>query len=381
MLLEARELAQNASGRNSGYVVSISDTYGPFDPRRIENYKRINRINDAGLAILRDLVKTHAIDCQWREDGYYRVAADKAALAGNAPYLSYLQALEIPHEALEADALSARLGTRHYKAGIKVAAGALLQPAALLYGLRDTLPATVTLHENSPVTRIERGSTIKLTLPDGRVETDNLIIAANYETPKLGVLNSFMGGAPLLGSTLSTSCTRRLTDEEMATLGSETSWGVLSLHSGGATIRLTTDRRIAIRNTAEYNGGALLSRPQLEQRLNIHRTTFEQRFPQLAHVPFEQSWSCVEGISWNGTCFFGREADNIYYAGGYNGSGLSRGTAFGTALADWASGSESQLITDCLGFPKARWLPPRPLVDIGAWFTVRNRFRGVGLDR
>jgi glycine/D-amino acid oxidase-like deaminating enzyme len=156
---------------------------------------------------------------------------------------------------------------------------------------------------------------------------------------------------------------------------------VLSLHSGGATLRLTTDGRISIRNTAEYNGGLLLSKSQLKQRQIIHRVRFEARFPQLSQVPFETSWSCIEGISRNGTSFFGKVNEHIYYAGGYNGSGVCRGTAFGTALADWSAGNISQLIEDCLGYPKASWLPPRPLLDVGAWFTVRNRFRGVGKDR
>ena len=155
----------------------------------------------------------------------------------------------------------------------------------------------------------------------------------------------------------------------------------MSLHSGGATIRLTVDGRISIRNTAEYHGSRLLSDQTLQQRQAIHRQSFDNRFPQLRHVEFEYGWSGVEGISWNGTNFFAREKPGIFMAGGYNGSGVSRGTAFGTALAEYASDGQSQLITDCLSNPKARWLPPRPLLDIGAWFTVRKRFRGVGRDR
>ncbi len=60
---------------------------------------------------------------------------------------------------------------------------------------------------------------------------------------------------------------------------------------------------------------------------------------------------------------------------------MSRGTAFGSALANFASGGQSALITDCLNSKKATWMPPRPFLDIGAAFTVRSRFKGVGLDR
>jgi glycine/D-amino acid oxidase-like deaminating enzyme len=251
-----------------------------------------------------------------------------------------------------------------------------MQPAALVRELADSLPANVRLYENSPVLRIENGAPRILTLPDGEVRADNLVLAANNEAAKLGYLNRY-----LIGSTLSGSFTRVLTDDELASLGSLKEWGILSVHNAGATLRLTADRRLCMRNGAEYNGAALLSEAQLAQRQTIHRAGFEKRFPQLAQVPFEYAWSGVEGISRNGTNFFGRQRDNVYLAGGYNGSGVSRGTAFGAALADYASGGQSTLIEDCLASAPGAWMPPRPFFDIGALLTVHRRFRGVGLDR
>jgi glycine/D-amino acid oxidase-like deaminating enzyme len=272
--------------------------------------------------------------------------------------------------------LNGRLGTAHYRAGVHIHQGALIQPAALVRGLAETLPGNVRLHERSPVLGIAHGAPLILTLPNGKVRTDNLVIAANYEAAKLGYLRRY-----LVGSTLSGSFTRVLDDAELASLGSLKEWGILSIHNAGATLRLTADRRICMRNGAEYNGAALLSEAELAQRQAIHRAGFEKRFPQLAHVPFEYAWSCIEGISRNGTNFFGRQKENIYLAGGYNGSGVSRGTAFGTALADYANGGQSSLIDDCLASAPGAWIPPRPFLDLGAFLNVRSRFRGVGLDR
>ena len=89
----------------------------------------------------------------------------------------------------------------------------------------------------------------------------------------------------------------------------------------------------------------------------------------------------MEGISRNATNFFGRQRENIYLAGGYNGSGVSRGTAFGTAIADYASGATTPTVNDCLASAPGTRMPPRPLLDIAAFFTVRSRFKGVGQDR
>lgn len=376
LLLDARLVGQGASGRNSGFAVAVSHFPGGFKADQMASYRRINRINQAGLDLLRSQVTELGIDCQWREDGFQHAAADRMSLQECSHFLHYLEALEIAHTPLDAGALTASLGTALYQTGVHVHKGALLQPAALVRGLADNLPANVRLHEQCAVLGIENGVPLSLTLQNGEIRTDRLILATNYEAPKLGFLRRYLAGV-----TLSGSFTRVLSNEELASLGSLKEWGILALHGGGATVRLTADRRLCVRNAAEYHGAALLSDTQLARRQTIHRIGFEKRFPQLAQIPFEYAWSGVEGISRNGTNFFGRQRDNIYFAGGYNGSGISRGTAFGTALADYASGTHSPLIDDCLAVAPGAWMPPRPFLDIGAFVTVRSRFRGVGLDR
>jgi glycine/D-amino acid oxidase-like deaminating enzyme len=376
LLLEARLAGQGASGRNSGFAVAVSQFPGGYEAGQSENHRRINRINQAGLDLLRAQVSDHAIDCQWQESGFHHTAADRHSARECRNFLHYLEAMEIPHTPLDHAALHARLGTGLYQSGVHVPQGALLQPAALVRGLADSLPENVTLAELSPVFGIQNGAPLVLRLANGEVRADNLVLAANYEAAKLGFLRGY-----LTGTTLSGSFTRTLSAPERASLGNLAEWGVLSLHPGGATVRLTADGRICLRNTAEFHGAALLSEQKLAQRQAVHRAGFEKRFPQLSHVPFEYAWSGVEGISRNGTNFFGRQRDNIYLAGGYNGSGVSRGTAFGAALAEYASGGQSPLIDDCLASAPGAWFPPRPFLDIGAFLTVRSRYKGVGLDR
>ena len=376
IVLDARLVGQGASGRNSGFVVAVSHVPGAYRSQQQENYARVNRINRAGGEMLSHQIKMLSIDCQWDDRGFYHAAADTKSINERKNFLEYLNALEVAHTPLNEEDMRNRLGSALYRAGVHVHSGALVQPAALVRGLAAKLPNNVRLIEQCPVLKVEEGSPIKLSLSQGEIKTDKLVLATNYEACKLGFLSS-----RLIGSTLSGSFTRRLDAQELSTLGSLKEWGVLSLHGGGATIRLTSEGRISLRNTAEYSGGTLLSKQRLERRQAIHRASFEKHFPQLAHVPFEYAWSGVEGISRNGTNFFGQQKDKIYLAGGYNGSGVSKGSAFGHSLAEYASGGQSSLITDCLASAPAKWIPPRPFLDIGAIFAVRSRFRGVGLDR
>jgi glycine/D-amino acid oxidase-like deaminating enzyme len=376
LLLDARCVGQGASGRNSGFAVATSQFNGGFDPQQLETYRRINRINRAGLDLLDAEVADNGIACQWRRDGFIHTAIDQMALREYDFFRRYLEALEVDHELLGAGELQARLGSGLYQAGIAIGDGALVQPAALVRGLADSLPANVQLYERSPVLEIADGKPITLRLAAAEVICDRLVVATNYEAPSLGLLQRY-----LIGSTLAGSFTRVLTESERASLGNLKEWGAISLHGGGATVRLTADGRMQIRNTAEYHGGRLLNDAELAARQATHRAGFEKRFPQLAQVPFEFAWSGVEGITRNGTNFFGQQRDNVFFAGGYNGSGVTRGTAFGTAIADYASGESTQTVSDCLASAPAAWIPPRPLLDIGAFFKVRSRFRGVGLDR
>ena len=376
VLLDARLVGQGASGRNSGFAVAVSHFPGAYKPEHKESFSRVNRINQAGLDLLGQQIKSQSINCQWDDSGFHHGAADRASIKEHKHFIDYLNAMGVEHNSLDQDAMENRFGTSLYKAGVHVKRGALIQPAALVRGLADRQPKNVRLIENCPVLKIERGNPITLQMSGGQIKTDKLVLATNYEAPKLGFLRRH-----LIGSTLSGSFTRTLTSQELSTLGSNKTWGIISLHGGGATIRLTKDGRICLRNTAEYSGGALLSAQALQTRQVTHRQSFEKRFPQLAHVPFEYGWSGVEGISGNGTNFFGQQSKNIYLAGGYNGSGVTRGTAFGHALAEYAGGGQSDLITDCLGSATATWLPPRPFLDVGAMLKISARFRGVGLDR
>lgn len=376
IVLDARKVGQAASGRNSGFAVSVSQTGRRYEQSEKSEYQRVNRVNAAGIDLLRELVTNHKIECQWDENGFYYTAADEHAVRESYNFEEFLTRLGEQHTPLDRQQACDLLGTGHYQRVVHLPKGALVQPAMLVEGLAENLPENVTLYENSAVQKIDHGARPGVQLDEGAITANKIFLATNYEAGKLSVLNRY-----LIGSTLSGSFTRVLNNQERALLGSLPHWGTLSLHGGGATLRLTKDGRISLRNTAEYHGGRLLSDAQLEQRQQIHRKSFEQRYPQLAHVPFEFGWSCVEGISRNQTNFFGAQGENIYYAGGYNGSGVSRGTAFGHALADFACGIDNDLVRDCKNVAPAQWIPPRPLLDIGAWFTVRSRFNGVGLDR
>ena len=376
ILIDAREIGQNASGRNSGYAVAHSHFSGVYKKSQLSQYQRIDRINQVGLNSLRSLVAENNIACDFKDTGIYHTAADNNSSKKCDDFIDYLEKREISHTPLSQGQLQRHLGTKWYQKGVKVENGALVQPAKLVFGLADKLPSNVTLYENTPALKMITGKTNEIVVPNATITAEKVIMACNYE--------SLAYGQPkqrVLGVTLSGSITRVLTKDELRGLGNQSSWGVLSLHSGGATVRLTSDGRISIRNTAEYNNQSLLTDHQLLKRQEIHRQAFNNRFPQLSHVSFEHCYSGVEGVSVNKTNIFNKLSKSLYFVGCYNGSGITKGTAFGIGIAEYVCQHESALVSDCLATAKANWLPPKPLLDVGAWFVTKQRFKGVGKDR
>ena len=376
ILIDAREIGQNASGRNSGYAVAHSHFSGVYKESQLSQYQRVDRINQAGLNSLRSLVAENNIACDYKDTGIYHTAADNNSSKKCDDFIDYLEKREINHTPLSQEQLQKHLGTKWYQKGVKVENGALVQPAKLVFGLADNLPSNVTLYENTPVLKMTVDKTNKLVVPNATITAEKVIMACNYESLAHG-----QSKQRAVGVTLSGSITRVLTKDELRGLGNQSSWGVLSLHSGGATVRLSSDGRISIRNTAEYNNQSLLTNQQLLKRQEIHRKAFNNRFPQLSHVSFEHCYSGVEGVSVNKTNIFNKLSKSLYFAGCYNGSGITKGTAFGMGIAEYVCQHESALVSDCLATAKANWLPPRPLLDVGAWFVTKQRFKGVGKDR
>ena len=80
--------------------------------------------------------------------------------------------------------------------------------------------------------------------------------------------------------------TRTLTDKEFRSIGEPKEWGVLPVKPMGATIRMTKDRRILIRNTAEVYNPYKMSKSELDKRSNKHRTGIKKDFHNYQMILF-----------------------------------------------------------------------------------------------
>jgi glycine/D-amino acid oxidase-like deaminating enzyme len=126
--------------------------------------------------------------------------------------------------------------------------------------------------------------------------------------------------------TLTASMTRSLTDDEFKSIGQPKEWGVLPVRPMGATIRMTKDRRILIRNTAEVHNPFKMSEFDLQKRSINQKIGIKKRFPQFPDDIIQSSWSGVVSRTRNSSQIFEKIDNNVFAAGCYNGSGIGVGT-------------------------------------------------------
>ncbi len=361
ILVDAQLAGEGASSRNSGYLVDTTLNDGFVSSKKLDNYKKKVDIYELGINVVKKFVNEYQVDCDWNECGKYFASSrleDKKILTN---FSNTLFQLGYKHDLLNNSQLSKKLGTSFYNLAIHTKGGILIHPGKLARAMVDVLPKNVCLYENSYLLNWSKNQKIIFCdFKNGRIKTKKIIFATNGFLKSLGVKSNY--NFPI---TLTASMTRTLTNDEFESIGKPKEWGVLPVRPMGATIRMTKDKRILIRNTAEVCNPFKMSRLNLDKRSSNHKIGIKKRFPQLPDDIIQSSWSGVVSRTRNSSQIFEKIDDNIFAAGCYNGSGIGVGTLFGEQIAIKASNKITKEIEIIESRNKPTWLPPQPFLNIG----------------
>lgn len=361
LLLESSTIGEGAAGRNSGYLLinpgepsaNAASFAGNWASRQIA-------LVQAGLDWLRELVATHAIACDWREDAPAITAAatprgEKSLAATRGRYESW----GIETRAYSGDELRRMLGTSYYRSGITSLTRALVQPAALHRGLADSLPAAVTLIENTAVESVSGSAPFTLETSRGRFVADRVFITNNLHARAFGLGRDRMVGIYTYGV-----FTPELDRQQLELLGEIPEWGALPAHRMGTTMRKTMGR-LLIRSGDSYERE--LAPAAVRAMLT---ELYRNRFPAMRTHEFEHVWGGLTAVTHNGTFLFGEARPGMFVSAGCGGAGVTRGTIQGKLLAELARGSSSSLLNDRLAQHGPKWLPPEPFRGTGAKLQI-----------
>ncbi|TNF87198.1 MAG: FAD-binding oxidoreductase, partial [Gammaproteobacteria bacterium] len=178
-LLEAGEVGENASGRNSGFAIDLPHVIGSSKDE-LDGSHRYMALARSAIDYHETQIERYGIDCDWSQPGKYQTAvSDKGVRDFLEPFARELEALNESYTWVEKSDLDRRLGTSHFKAAVYTPGCRLLNPAALVRGLADNMPENVTLYENTPVTGLETGSEIRVTTRKGEIRAPQMILGVN----------------------------------------------------------------------------------------------------------------------------------------------------------------------------------------------------------
>ena len=361
ILIDSQLAGEGASSRNSGYLVDTTLNDGFTSNKDLDNYKKKTDIYDLGINTVKKFISEYQVDCDWNECGKYFASSKKEDEKILRNFSDTLKKLGFEHNLLSNNELSKRLGTNFYNVALHTKGGILLHPGKLVRAMIDVLPKNVCLYENSSLLSWKKTKDIiSCKFKNGRINTKNIIFATNGFLKSLGIKSSY--NFPI---TLTASMTRSLTDDEFKSIGQPKEWGVLPVRPMGATIRMTKDKRILIRNTAEVHNPFKMSKFDLEKRSINQKIGIQKRFPQLPEDIIQSSWSGVVSRTRNSSQIFEKIDNNVFAAGCYNGSGIGVGTLFGEQIAIKASEENSTEIETIEARNKPTWLPPQPFLNLG----------------
>jgi glycine/D-amino acid oxidase-like deaminating enzyme len=303
-VLESHRLGSGASSRNSG---AVRATYLGV---------RSNGVAKRGLERLVRFIEEEEIECDLRRVPVIELYSSKLVLRKASA------SLEPGSRLVPVDELSETMRTDFYAGAVERSHYSSLHPAKLVAGhVRAARRMGVELHEYSPVLEVRRGRPAELLTPLGRMRAKHVFLATNAHTPRLGFLASSM--MPVHQYTLAT---RRLTQKEMQTFGLER-WSLrFERRLLPVTTHLTPSGHLFVRIVLGYASFDSCEWRDLEGARELASRIFEQRYPWVADVAFEQGWHGVTGHTLNLreiACPIA--GDNIHVSAAYNGLGVMPG--------------------------------------------------------
>ncbi len=371
-VLDATRVGEGPAGRNSGFMVDLPHDLSSSDyGGKIEHDVALTAENRMAIDFAHQMAEEFGLPAEALvRSGKINAAASDKGLAHNRSYAAHLASMGEDHRLLDAAEMRELTGIRYYQGGLFTPGAAILQPAMYVRGVVQGLRSNrVTLHEMSPVTRLERRGDWVATTPAGEVSAPRVILAVN------GHLNSFgFARGRLMHIFTYASMTRGLTADEVRKLGGAPVWGVTPSDPLGSTVRRLSGvggDRIVVRNRFTFDPSLEVDAARLARVGQDHDRAFRARFPMLPDVPMEYRWGGRLCLSLNGVQMIGQLQDGLYSACCQNGLGTTRGTLAGMLAADLATGQSSPALERALSSDPPKRLPPGPVARLGAALRLK----------
>lgn len=339
-VLEANRVAWGCSTRNGGQGQNASGrlTRSQWITRwGLDVARRLHAEIEDGFETFEDLIRNSPIDCEPQRGGHLyvahrqrsldKIAAESRILNETFGYATrVISAEELRHDFVnEAEAV----GAVHEPLGTGV------HPAKLAFGyLQMARSLGARVHTASPVLEIKpRGTSLFLRTPGGTVKARAVAIATGAYT-SLGLTPLLQGRCmPILSNSL---VTRPLTASELEATGFRTRQVITDTRTLRFYYRLLPDNRVQIGSRSAITGADATHPRHLQLLIDgLHR-----KFPPLHGIEIEYSWWGWVDVSHDmmPRIFRPDPMQNLFYALGYGGNGVSYSAQAGRRMAQMIAG-------------------------------------------
>jgi gamma-glutamylputrescine oxidase len=335
-VLEAERIGWGASGRSGAQAIfgvaasqdKLIKLVGNADARRIWD------MSVEALDLLRELIATHGIDCDY-------AAGQMHAAIKPRQWNELRHWHEELHEVygyrsvqlLDAAATRALVASERYIGGLHDANSGHLQPLKYVRGLAEAATRLgATIHENSRALRYQRrDGKLHLITAQGELGCRQIVFAGNAwlgdTAPALAQRIMPVGTYIVATEPLGETAARALLPDNTAV--TDINW-VLDY------FRRSADHRLLFGGRVSYSG--------LDPFNTAHATRARMLkvFPQLQDVRIDFAWGGYVDITLNRAPDFGRLENDVYYLQGFSGHGIALTGLAGKLVAEAIAGSAAR---------------------------------------
>jgi glycine/D-amino acid oxidase-like deaminating enzyme len=371
VVLEADTVGWGASGRNGGLVSgkfrvpfhAVAATYGQ------EEAARLHRTGKQAVGFVEEMIGEHGIaSAGFRMCGYVTAAHSAQALAAQRIATKWLASAlgDTSSRLCAAHEVAAETGSSAYLGGVIHTAAGSLHPLNYVRGLASAaVERGVRIFERSPATRVSRdGSEFRVETPHGSVVARQLIAATNaYSAREPATGNLRRRFIPFRSAIIATA---PLPGEVLKTI----------LPNG----RVVADTRRLLRwyrlvdGRLVFGGRGALGQEDSQVAFDRLAADMAAAFPQLDGVTIDYQWSGLVAMTMDQLPHVGELEDGVFFAAGYNGTGVAMASLMGRYLAMLTRGETPEL--GVIGRPLAP-IPlhafTKPVVKlVTAWYQLMD---------
>ena len=310
VVLEARGVAESASGRNAGFLLAgVAENFVAASRRYGEqNALRIWRFTKRTQALVRSLVAEHGIDCELRWNGSDQIAGDDGEW----------REIEASARRLSSEGVSVRVDAASRSA--TYADDGELHPVRWVRGLAAAAARNgAWIHESTHVRAIDRGTAVTAA---GTVRADAIVLCTNAYTVHL--VSSRV--RPVRGQMLATASAPAVFERPAYANRGYRYW------------RQTADGRVLVGGWRDTDVEREVGEEErTTETIQRHLESFLRE--RQVDAPITHRWAGTMGFSHDALPYIGRDDAGVFVCGGFTGHGMAFGPAAAELVASLVRGN------------------------------------------